>query len=222
MSVWIAEKSVNSAWKPRICQIHKLSPTDKDKQFYPPLKLSLPLRGSRYAHSPFGVGRSLGKTWRDVQIGPFWVVENDVTIGSQCILENHVVIKSGTTLGERTISSRGRWSAVFPSTPGPAAGQVIIGSGNTIRENVTIHKAMQPDHHTVIGDHCLLMCNAHVAHDCHLGDHVILTNNVMLAGHVTVGSRAFLSAAQECTSFVAWGPWPWSAAWPTLAHSRPS
>ena len=70
---------------------------------------------------------------------------------------------------------------------------MIVGSGNTIRENVTIHKAMQPDHDTVIGNDCLLMCNAHVAHDCRLGDHVILTNNVMLAGHVTVGSRAFLS-----------------------------
>ena len=80
-------------------------------------------------------------------------------------------------------------------------GRVIIGSGNTIRENVTIHKAMQPDHDTVIGDHCLLMCNAHVAHDCRLGDHVILTNNVMLAGHVTVGSRAFLSGGAGVHQF---------------------
>ena len=82
---------------------------------------------------------------------------------------------------------------------------------------------MQPDHDTVIGDHCLLMCNAHVAHDCRLGDHVILTNNVMLAGHVTVGSRAYLSGARACTSSAAWGRWRWSAAWPTSpAMSRPS
>ena len=80
-------------------------------------------------------------------------------------------------------------------------GRVLVGAGNTIRENVTIHKAMQPDHETVIGDHCLLMCNAHVAHDCRVGDHVILTNNVMLAGHVTVGARAFLSGGAGVHQF---------------------
>jgi UDP-N-acetylglucosamine acyltransferase len=74
-------------------------------------------------------------------------------------------------------------------------GRLQIGSDNTIRENVTIHRAMQPEHTTTIGDHCLLMANAHVAHDCTVADHVILTNNVMLAGHVTVGPRAFLSGA---------------------------
>ena len=45
------------------------------------------------------------------------------------------------------------------------------------------------------------MCNAHVAHDGHLGDHVILTNNVMLAGHVSVGSRAFLSGGAGVHQF---------------------
>ena len=39
------------------------------------------------------------------------------------------------------------------------------------------------------------MVNAHVAHDCQIGNNVILTNNAMLAGHITVGDRAYLSAA---------------------------
>ena len=138
-----------------------------------------------------------------VQIGPFSVVENNVTIGPQCILESHVVIKSGTTLGEKNHLFEGAVVGGIPQhTNVPQRlGRVIVGSGNTIRENVTIHKAMQPDHDTVIGDHCLLMCNAHVAHDCRLGDHVILTNNVMLAGHVTVGSRAFLSGGAGVHQF---------------------
>ncbi len=138
-----------------------------------------------------------------VQIGPFSVVENDVTIGSQCVLESHVVIKSGTTLGEKNHLFEGAVVGGIPQhTNVPQRlGRVIVGSGNTIRENVTIHKAMQPDHDTVIGDHCLLMCNAHVAHDCRLGDHVILTNNVMLAGHVAVGSRAFLSGGAGVHQF---------------------
>ncbi len=138
-----------------------------------------------------------------VQIGPFSVVENDVTIGPECVLESHVVIKSGTTLGEKNHIFEGAVVGGIPQhTNVPERlGRVIVGAGNTIRENVTIHKAMQPGHHTVIGDHCLLMCNAHVAHDCRLGDHVILTNNVMLAGHVTVGSRAFLSGGAGVHQF---------------------
>jgi UDP-N-acetylglucosamine acyltransferase len=39
------------------------------------------------------------------------------------------------------------------------------------------------------------MVNAHVAHDCRVGSEVIMANNVMLAGHVTVGDRAYLSGA---------------------------
>ena len=75
------------------------------------------------------------------------------------------------------------------------SGKVLIGSGNTIREHVTIHRALDEHRTTVIGDNCLLMVNAHVAHDCQIGNNVILTNNVMLAGHITVGDRAYISGA---------------------------
>jgi UDP-N-acetylglucosamine acyltransferase len=37
------------------------------------------------------------------------------------------------------------------------------------------------------------MANSHVAHNCRLGDHVILANGALLAGHVTLCDRAFLS-----------------------------
>jgi UDP-N-acetylglucosamine acyltransferase len=39
------------------------------------------------------------------------------------------------------------------------------------------------------------MVNVHVAHDCHIDDNVIMANNVMLAGHVAIGRRAYLSGA---------------------------
>jgi UDP-N-acetylglucosamine acyltransferase len=70
-----------------------------------------------------------------------------------------------------------------------------------IRENVTIHRALQPDHDTIVGDHCLLMVNIHVAHDCHLGNNVIVTNNAMLAGHVHVADRAYISGAAGVHQF---------------------
>ena len=138
-----------------------------------------------------------------VQIGPFCVVEDHATIGAGCVLESHVVVKSGATLGANNHLFEG---AVVGGVPQhihlpESIGDVVVGSGNTIRENVTIHRAMERGHTTVIGDHCLLMCNSHVAHDCRLADHVILTNNVMLAGHVTVGARVFMAGGAGVHQF---------------------
>ena len=47
---------------------------------------------------------------------------------------------------------------------------------------------------TQIGDDCLLMAQAHVAHDCILGDGVIMANAATLAGHVTIEDNANVGA----------------------------
>jgi UDP-N-acetylglucosamine acyltransferase len=138
-----------------------------------------------------------------VTIGPFCVVEDGARIGADCTLESRVVIKSGTTLGLRNRVFEG---AILGGLPQHVhiperPGQVVIGSDNVIRENVTVHRALDEQHTTTIGDHCLLMVNAHVAHDCCVGNNVILTNNVMLAGHVTVGDRVFMSGASGIHQF---------------------
>lgn len=139
----------------------------------------------------------------DVRIGPFSMIEPGVVIGSGCILESHVVVKEGTTLGPNNRIFDG---AILGGLPQHVhipehPGKVVIGSGNTIRENVTIHRALLPDHATVVGDHCLLMVGSHVAHDCHVGNHVIVTNNAMLAGHVHVDDRAYISGAAGIHQF---------------------
>jgi UDP-N-acetylglucosamine acyltransferase len=138
-----------------------------------------------------------------VKIGPFCVVEDDVRLGDDCILESGAVIKSGTTLGPRNRVFEGAIVGGLPQhihIP-ERPGKVILGSDNVIRENVTIHRALDAEHTTTIGDHCLLMVNSHVAHDCHVGNHVILTNNVMIAGHVHVGDRVFMSGASGIHQF---------------------
>jgi len=138
-----------------------------------------------------------------VRIGPFCVVESNVTIGDGCILENGAVVRSGTTLGANNHVFEGAvlggypQHAHMPENPG----RLVIGDGNTIRENVTIHRALASENVTIVGNHNLLMVNAHVAHDCCLGDHTIITNNVMLAGHVTVEDRAYLSGAAAVHQF---------------------
>jgi len=138
-----------------------------------------------------------------VNIGPFCVVESDVVIGDGCHLESHVVVKSGTTLGRENHLFEGAVLGCLPQhvQRPESPGRLCIGDGNVLRENVTIHRALQPESLTQIGNNCLLMVGVHVAHDCKLGDGVIMTNNAMLGGHVTVGDRAYLGGGMAVHQF---------------------
>ena len=140
---------------------------------------------------------------RDVKIGPFSVVEPGVEIGEGTTLASRVVVRTGTTLGRDNIVCEGTVLGGMPQhlhMP-EFPGRVVIGDGNVIRENVTVHRAMEAENVTQIGNSCLLMVGAHVAHDCKVGDNVILTNNSLLGGHVTVGDRAFVSGGVAVHQF---------------------
>jgi UDP-N-acetylglucosamine acyltransferase len=63
-------------------------------------------------------------------------------------------------------------------------GQVTVGAGTVIRENVTIQGKVQ------IGADCYIMDGCHIAHDCVIGDRVTLSPKVAFAGHVTVDDDA--------------------------------
>lgn len=154
------------------------------------------------AHS-LAIVSPMAQIGQDVEIGPFCVIEPDVTIADGCRLESRVVVKNGTVLGPNNWIFDG---SVIGGMPQHAhmperAGKVIIGSGNVIRENVTIHRALEADDATLIGDNNLLMVNVHVAHDCRIGNNIIFANNAMLAGHVTVGDRANVSGAVAVHQF---------------------
>jgi len=136
-------------------------------------------------------------------IGPFCVVEPDVEIGPGCVLESHVVIKSGTRIGSHNHIHEAAVLGAPPQHlrhPGPYGG-VQLGSHNVIREHVTIHRALEADAATVVGDHNFLMVNVHIAHDCQVGSQVIMANNVMLGGHVVVGDAAYLGGAAAVHQF---------------------
>jgi UDP-N-acetylglucosamine acyltransferase len=152
---------------------------------------------------PLAVVSSEARIGRDVRIGPFCIVESDVTIGDGCILKSHAVIKSGTTLGSNNHVFE---SAVIGGPPQHTnaperPGKIVIGSGNTLRENVTIHRALEEDHTTTIGDNNLLMINAHVAHNCRIGNNTILVGNTMLAGYVIVEDRACVGGGAAVHQF---------------------
>lgn len=78
----------------------------------------------------------------------------------------------------------------------------IIGDNTTIRECVTISRGTKAAGTTKIGNNCLLMAYAHVAHDCMLGDNVILANSVGMSGHCEVGNFVVIGGLTGIHQFV--------------------
>jgi len=152
---------------------------------------------------PLAVVNPSAELHEDLEIGPFCVIEDGVRIGRGCRLASHVVVRSGTTLGVENHVCEGAVLGGLPqhlSMP-QRPGSLVIGDRNVIRENVTLHRSLYENEATRIGDDCLIMVNAHVAHDCQLADGVILTNNVMLAGHVEIESKAYLAGGAAVHQF---------------------
>ena len=131
----------------------------------------------------------------DLTIGPYAVIEDGVTIGAGCSIGAHTVVKTGTTLGTSNDIAE---HVVLGGAPqhlkrSAELGSLVIGNNNTIREYSSFHRAMKPGTSTTIGDSNLFMAVSHVAHDCRVGSNIVFANNVMLAGHVQVEDRAFIS-----------------------------
>ncbi len=143
---------------------------------------------------PTAIVSSRAEIGSGVDIGPYCIVEPGVRIGDGCRLVAQVNLREGTTLGPQTTVCEGAVLGGLPQhTQAPDnPGTLAVGARNSIREHVTIHRAMTAGAATVIGDDCMLMVGSHVAHDCQIGNHVILTNGVMLGGHVEIGDRACL------------------------------
>jgi len=138
-----------------------------------------------------------------VEVGPFTMIDDDVVIGDDCRLGARVTVKNGTRMGSGNEVAEGVVLAGSPQhlRAGNELGPLFIGNHNTIRENSTIHRGLSADHATRVGDHNLLMVNAHVAHDCQIGNHVIIVNNCLLGGHVRVGDGAYLGGAAAIHQF---------------------
>ena len=78
--------------------------------------------------------------------------------------------------------------------------QVYVGDNSTIRECVTINRGTKALGYTKVGDNCLIMATAHVAHDCVIGNNVVIANGCGIAGHVEIGDFVVmggLSAVQQ-------------------------
>ncbi|MEW5802119.1 MAG: acyl-ACP--UDP-N-acetylglucosamine O-acyltransferase [bacterium] len=138
---------------------------------------------------------------RTAIVHPNAQIEEDVTIGPYCIVGEHVIIRGGTVLEAHVFldgwTEIGKNCRIYPFASLGTAPQDLkyrgekselkIGQGTVIRESVTAHRGtVGGGAVTLIGDNCLLMAYAHVAHDCILGNQVILANGIAMAGHVTI------------------------------------
>src|SRR5690606_18178359 len=127
------------------------------------------------------------------------VLEKGVT------LKSHVVVDGRTRVGEGTViypfASIGTAPQDLKYHGEPS--ELIIGKNNTIREHVTMNPGTDGGGmKTVVGDNCLFMMAAHVAHDCIIGNRVIMANNATLGGHVVVEDNAVLGGLCGIHQFV--------------------
>ncbi len=141
----------------------------------------------------------------DVGIGPYSIVGPHVSIGPRTEVGPHVVIEGRTALGADNrifqFASIGPVPQDLKYHDEPS--ELFIGDGNTIREFATLHPGTENGGMvTRVGNRCLIMNYAHVAHDCILGDHIIVANGAQLGGHVVLQDYVVVGALVGIHQFV--------------------
>lgn len=139
------------------------------------------------------------------RVGPFSLIGPEVRLADGVEVRSHAVITGATEVGEGTV--------VFPfATLGEVPQdlkfkgektRLVIGARNRIREHVTMNVGTEGGGGvTRVGDDCLFMAGAHVAHDCQIGNRVILVNNAALAGHCVLEDDVIIGGLSGVHQFV--------------------
>ncbi len=148
---------------------------------------------------------SKAKLHSNVKVGPYSVIGANVEIDENTEVQSHVSIIGNTKIGKN--------NKIYPfssigNDPQDLKFQgeetkLEIGDYNKIREYVTINPGTNGGGGmTKVGNNCLFMVSAHIAHDCFVGDNVILANNVPLGGHAHIENNVIIggnSAVQQFT-----------------------
>lgn len=129
------------------------------------------------------------------KVGPFCCVGPDVTLAAGVELKSHVVVTGKTSVGANTV--------IFPFAVIGEIPQDLkfdgeetrleIGARNRIREGVTMNTGTKGGGGlTRVGDDCLFMTGAHVAHDAIVGNEVIVANQGAIAGHCHIEDKVII------------------------------
>ncbi|MDR1475621.1 MAG: acyl-ACP--UDP-N-acetylglucosamine O-acyltransferase [Holosporales bacterium] len=154
---------------------------------------------------PTAIIDSRAKIEDGVTVGPYCVVGKDVNIGKGTVLHSHVCLEGNTSIGNDNEFFPFAAIGFIPQDlkyHGEKS-RLIIGNRNTIREYVTMQPGTDGGNMaTVIGDDCLFMAGAHMAHDCQIGNSVVMANQATLGGHVTVDDYVTLGGLVAVHQFV--------------------
>lgn len=129
------------------------------------------------------------------RIGAFCTVGPNVIIAADVELKSHVVVTGHTSIGAGTV--------IFPFAVIGEIPQDLkfdgeetrleIGKRNRIREGVTMNTGTSGGGGvTKVGDDCLFMTGAHVAHDAIVGNEVIVANQGAIAGHCHIEDKVII------------------------------
>ena len=141
----------------------------------------------------------------NVSIGAYSVIGPNVEIDINTKIHSHVNISGNTKIGKD--------NKIYPFASigndpqdlkyNGEETKLTIGDKNIFREYVTINPGtVGGGGETQVGDNCLFMISAHVAHDCFVGNNVIIANNVPLGGHAIIEDNVVIggnSAVQQYT-----------------------
>ena len=153
--------------------------------------------------SPLASIHPNAKLGNNVIIDPFAVIHDQVTIGDGTHIMSHAVIMQHSIIGRNCRIFPGAVIGGIPQDLKFKGEETTaeIGDNTTIRECVTVNRGTKDKWKTSVGNNCLLMAYAHVAHDCVVSDHVILANSVQLAGHVEIGEYAIIGGLAGAHQF---------------------
>jgi len=141
---------------------------------------------------------------KNTEIGAYSVIEKGVKLGDSVVVSPYVHIKGDTSIGDNTFIGTGAVIGEAAQMLGvrESKGKIEIGKNNIIREYVTINSSSSPEKVTTICDNNFLMAFSHVAHDCRLGNNIVICNGSLVAGHVDIQDRAFISGNVVIHQFV--------------------
>ena len=148
-----------------------------------------------------GAKVELGK---NIFVGPCAVIDGEVKIGDRCRIGPHVYLTGRTELGEANVLHSG---CVIGDSPQDAcycgdSAKTIIGSRNTFREHVTVHRSNTEMESTTIGSDNLFMAGSHVGHNAKIGNHVVLANSALIGGHAVIEDNVFIGGNASVHQFV--------------------
>ncbi len=154
--------------------------------------------------SPLASIHPNAKLGENVEVRPFAVIEDNVEIGDNTLILSGAVICSGARIGKNCTIHTGAVISGIPQDLKFVGEEslAIIGDGTQVRECVTVNRGTASKGKTVVGNNCLLMAYAHVAHDCVLANNVIVGNATQLAGEVEVEDYAIISGGTLVHQFV--------------------